>query len=53
MLQTQKKRPDVPAEDVQLNFEKRDDGNVEERDSTPKDPTRYGDWEVRGRCIDF
>jgi uncharacterized protein DUF1674 len=19
----------------------------------PPDPTRYGDWELRGRCIDF
>lgn len=25
----------------------------EERPRRPVDPTRYGDWEVNGRCIDF
>ncbi|HEY3809439.1 MAG TPA: DUF1674 domain-containing protein [Steroidobacteraceae bacterium] len=23
------------------------------QDAAHPDPTRYGDWEVRGRCIDF
>ena len=34
-----------------------DDPSAEERDETggPEgpDPTRYGDWERKGRCIDF
>ncbi len=25
----------------------------EELPSRPVDPTRYGDWEKNGRCIDF
>lgn len=24
-----------------------------ERSQSRPDPTRYGDWELRGRCIDF
>ena len=37
-----------PSEDV-------DPQGTEEREvKTPKpDPTRYGDWEKNGRCIDF
>jgi hypothetical protein len=23
------------------------------KDASPPDPTRFGDWEVKGRCIDF
>ena len=40
-----------------------DDGEASERGQDPqpreiggrkgKDPTRYGDWEKNGRCIDF
>jgi len=29
-------------------------GGREETETPPKpDPTRYGDWEIDGRCIDF
>lgn len=31
-----------------------DDGNPTEIGGPPgPDPTRYGDWELKGRCIDF
>ncbi len=38
-----------------------DTGRVDEHDAQPKEvggrgglePTRYGDWEKNGRCIDF
>ena len=41
--------------------ESRPDDTAPERDERPKeiggrgglDPTRYGDWEKAGRCIDF
>ncbi len=37
---------DVPAEDKQLPKE------IGGR-KTGLEPTRYGDWEYKGRCIDF
>ena len=27
--------------------------STEQPDSHTVDPTRYGDWEINGRCIDF
>ena len=49
-------RPDDGADEP-----RDDDGKEPEEDSRPKeiggrgglDPTRYGDWEKAGRCIDF
>jgi hypothetical protein len=33
---------------------KKPDGKVEEIGGRKgPDPTRYGDWEVNGRCVDF
>jgi len=49
-------------ENKEINNKKNKDGNAEpQADSTPKEiggpkglePTRYGDWEKKGRCIDF
>jgi len=39
-------RPPAPAE-------KRRDGSMPEKERPHPDPTRYGDWEKNGRCIDF
>ncbi len=27
--------------------------STEQTESQTVDPTRYGDWEINGRCIDF
>ncbi len=49
------------ADDPKNEEESRSDDNPPEQDAQPKevggrgglDPTRYGDWEKAGRCIDF
>jgi len=49
------------ADDPRNDEESRPDDNPPEQDAQPKeiggrgglDPTRYGDWEKAGRCIDF
>ena len=53
MLETQKMRSDAPSGEGQSDSENPDEKRVEKRENPPKDPTRYGDWEVGGRCIDF
>lgn len=53
MLQTQKKHSDTRMETTPPNTEESDEQSGERPHSPPKDPTRYGDWEVAGRCIDF
>lgn len=49
--------PDLTAEPPQTPPETAvlapKDGKDGERDGTLDDPTRYGDWQVKGRCIDF
>ena len=49
------------ADDPKNDEESKPDDNPPEREAQPKeiggrgglDPTRYGDWEKAGRCIDF
>lgn len=41
----------VSAEQTVVSNDSKDGDKVVER-SAP-DPTRYGDWEKNGRCIDF
>jgi uncharacterized protein DUF1674 len=49
------------ADDPKNDEESTPDDNPPEQDAQPKeiggrgglDPTRYGDWEKAGRCIDF
>jgi hypothetical protein len=41
--------PSGPAQDPQ----KEDDAPRESGGRDGPDPTRYGDWEKNGRCIDF
>ena len=53
MLETRNNRPDKPSGDVQPDIENTKEQSEEEPENSPKDPTRYGDWEVGGRCIDF
>lgn len=36
-----------------LSPENPSEPNTEQLESQPVDPTRYGDWEINGRCIDF
>lgn len=53
--------PKNKADNVDSNDERRDDDTASEAPDRPKeiggrgglDPTRYGDWEKAGRCIDF
>lgn len=53
MLETQKKRSDAPPGEVPSDLENPDEQSEETAENSPRDPTRYGDWEVGGRCIDF
>ncbi len=53
MLETQKKRSQAPPGDGRSDIENADEQCDEKIEDPPKDPTRYGDWEVGGRCIDF
>jgi len=41
----------VPAEDTPVPAKPVVDGALPQRPAL--DPTRYGDWEKNGRCIDF
>lgn len=45
---TEKEKKDNEAEEVESE-------NSDEEISGPKglEPTRYGDWEKNGRCVDF
>lgn len=53
--------PEKKAADIEANEESKADGTKSEASYQPKeiggrgglDPTRYGDWEKAGRCIDF
>ena len=51
-----KSRPDAPKTYGQPPDGARrsppEDGDEPEKPERP-DPTRYGDWEIDGRCIDF
>jgi hypothetical protein len=48
---TEEKPPDAESGATKARPEKREDEEV----GGPKglEPTRYGDWEQKGRCIDF
>ncbi len=48
---TEEKPPDTEGGATKARPEKREDEEV----GGPKglEPTRYGDWEQKGRCIDF
>lgn len=48
----------APAQDRTAHVEKGAGGTAEKkaplaREPSALDPTRYGDWEKNGRCIDF
>jgi len=45
------KQPAAPSAGDVSPLEKKRPATVEERPAP--DPTRYGDWEKNGRCIDF
>jgi len=49
--QTESKPVSAPAERAVVPGKPVDDGSRPER--AAPDPTRYGDWEKNGRCIDF
>ncbi len=59
--ETARKKPPeapVPAEDAAAkparNPEPKPEAKPETKPGAPRpDPTRYGDWEKNGRCIDF
>ena len=45
--------PDEDTEKTDLEDEKKPDEPKEIGGRDGPDPTRYGDWEKAGRCIDF
>ncbi|HCX87771.1 MAG TPA: DUF1674 domain-containing protein [Gammaproteobacteria bacterium] len=46
--------PDAGPEDaVKANPEPAEPPTADKPESRRPDPTRYGDWERNGRCIDF
>lgn len=49
--QTESKPVSVPAEGASVPAGKGQGKETAERPAP--DPTRYGDWEKNGRCIDF
>jgi len=49
--QSESKPASAPAEDTSMPAGK-EPGKVPAEPPAP-DPTRYGDWEKNGRCIDF
>lgn len=49
--QTHSKPAAVPTAQSVVSEDSKDRGTVPERQAP--DPTRYGDWEKNGRCIDF
>ena len=53
MLETRKKRSGAPQGERRSDIEDTDEQCEDNKENPPKDPTRYGDWEVGGRCIDF
>lgn len=50
-----KQRPDRPGPESASRPNKPGDGSEADEIGGPKglEPTRYGDWENKGRCIDF
>ncbi|MEZ5667798.1 MAG: DUF1674 domain-containing protein [Alphaproteobacteria bacterium] len=44
---------DPPAADAGEAASAADEGPAEVGGRNGPDPTRYGDWEVDGRCVDF
>ena len=56
-----KNKADIADSNEELNADSSVDSTPPAEDSRPKeiggrggpDPTRYGDWEKAGRCIDF
>ena len=44
--------PSAPEQDAEATTSAAGERKKESAKPAP-DPTRYGDWEVRGRCIDF
>jgi hypothetical protein len=49
--QTESTPPPAPAESNAVPARPAEGGSAPERPAP--DPTRYGDWEKNGRCIDF
>jgi hypothetical protein len=46
-------QPDAPAPSPSGAAVQRPEAPKETGGPKGKDPTRYGDWESKGRCIDF
>ena len=53
MIEDQKTRSGTPSADEPEHEESNHGQSNDDRDASPRNPTRYGDWEVGGRCIDF
>ena len=53
MLETQKNGSERPTGEASSDTKNTEESSQDDRKKPPKDPTRYGDWEVGGRCIDF
>jgi hypothetical protein len=54
-----KKKPDLTEENTDVSeserpqSDKKTPGNKEAGGPQGPEPTRYGDWERKGRCVDF
>ena len=53
MTKTPDQAPAVPAVPAPDPTAQRPEAPKETGGPKGKDPTRYGDWESKGRCIDF
>ena len=53
--QIQSTEPDGPSGEAQQTEEQPNEIHQPKENGGPKgpEPTRYGDWERKGRCIDF
>ena len=47
------KKPEAPRPESESKNEAESLPPERREEATHPDPTRYGDWERRGRCIDF
>ena len=56
LLMTDKKNPDPSIEGAKKPVSEADETSEDSKEVRRRkapDPTRYGDWEKNGRCIDF
>ncbi len=53
VMETKKQKPTATNPEPDTEDQKQGSPGGEIEDQKKVDPTRYGDWEKKGRCIDF